>query len=177
MYVVEESRLPTVQFLTKGCIMPASNQPNSRLKAAVSVSGMAKLVGLSRARFYDLIQAGIFVAPVYSLANRRPFYTQEMQEENLLARQTGIGVNGQYTLFYERQASPPASSISAPRRPVRQDHGGIIESLKSLGLPNVTLLQVDEAMATNYPNGTAGVDEMMVVRTIYRHLRRLGVAG
>jgi hypothetical protein len=156
--------------------MSASNPSNPRLKAAISVAGMAKLVGLSRARFYDLVRAGIFLPPVYSLANRRPLYTQEMQEDNLLARQTGIGVNGQYTLFYERQPvieTPP----SPPRRPVRQDHAGMIEALKSLGLANVTAAQIEEAVATNFPNGTAGMDEILVVRTVYRHLRRLGIAG
>jgi hypothetical protein len=137
---------------------------------------MAKLVNLSRARFYDLVKAGVFVAPVYSMANRRPLYVQEMQEEILLVRQTGIGCNGQYILFYERQQPAMPSSPSAPRRPIRQERHDLIDSLRSLGLQNVTAAQVEEALAANYPNGTAGVDEVTVVRTVYRHLRRLGVA-
>ena len=144
-----------------------------RLKAAVSVSEMARMVSLSRARFYDLVQRGVFVSPIYSLANRRPFFTSDMQAENLMARQTGVGCNGEYVLFYERQPSS-ASSPAPSRRPVRQDQSDLIERLKALGLPNVTTGQAEEALATNFPNGTTGVDEMTVLRTVYRHLRRLG---
>ncbi|MGE5612427.1 MAG: helix-turn-helix transcriptional regulator [Bacillota bacterium] len=155
--------------------MIVKTPPESRLKAAVSVSQMARMVGLSRARFYDLVRSGTFLAPVYSLANRRPMYTAQMQEENLLVRQTGIGVNNQYVLFYERQPAAP-SPTPTQRRPIRQERSGLMESLRNLGLGNITPAQVDEALASNYPNGTAGVDEVTVVRTVYRHLRRLGAA-
>jgi hypothetical protein len=155
--------------------MTVQSPSNLRLKAAISVSEMARMVNLSRARFYDLVRTGVFLAPVYSMANRRPLYAQEMQEEILLARQTGIGCNGRYVLFYERQPAMP-SSPSAPRRPARQERHDLIGSLRSLGLQNVTTTQVDEAMAVTFPNGTAGADEVTVVRSIYRHLRRLGVA-
>jgi hypothetical protein len=157
--------------------MSAREVFNFRLKAAVSVSEMAKMVKLSRARFYDLVERGVFLYPVYSLANKRPFYTAEMQQENLDARQTCIGCNDEYIIFYDRWPNGPAPkrqpSVSAP---VRQDHGQLIAGLKSLGLTSVTNAQVEEAVATNYPNGTTGVDESMVLRTIYRHFRRLGTA-
>ena len=155
--------------------MTVQSPSNLRLKAAISVSEMARMVNLSRARFYDLVRTGVFLAPVYSLSNRRPFFTAEMQENNVVARQTGIGVNGEYILFYERQSAMP-SSPSAPRRPARQERHDLIEALKNLGLSNVTASQIDEAMAVTFPNGTAGADEVTVVRSIYRHLRRLGVA-
>jgi hypothetical protein len=46
-------------------------------KAVVSVSEMARMVGLSRARFYQLQQAGVFPLPVYDVASRRPVYPQD----------------------------------------------------------------------------------------------------
>lgn len=140
---------------------------------------MARVVGLSRGRFYDLIERGVFLAPVYSLANRRPFYTAEMQRENLAARQSGVGCNGDYVLFYGREAPPPpppAHRSSAALRPARQDHNSLLDDLRSLGLPAVTIGQVDEALATYFPNGAGGVDESAVLRTVHRHLRRLGTA-
>lgn len=145
------------------------------MKAAVSVSEMAKLVGMSRARFYDLVQQGVFLYPVYSLANRRPFYTAEMQQENLTARRTGIGCDGRFVVFYERTPAGRPSS-PAPRRTPRQDRGGLVEALKGLGLSNVTASQVEEAVATTFPSGTGGVEEAVVLRTVYRHLRQRGGA-
>jgi ACT domain-containing protein len=36
-------------------------------KSAVSVCEMARLVGLSRSRFYELVEAGVFPSPIYDL--------------------------------------------------------------------------------------------------------------
>lgn len=130
------------------------------------------MLSLSRARFYDLVERGVFLSPVYSLANRRPLYTADMQQANLTARQTGVGCNGEFVIFYERLPNTPAAP--ARRRPARPDHGGLVESLKSLGLAGVTAAQVDEAVAVLFPGGTTGVDEDTVLRTIYRHLRHRG---
>jgi hypothetical protein len=47
-------------------------------KTVVSVSEMAAMVGLSRARFYQL-QGTAFPIPVYDVATRRPVYTEDMQ--------------------------------------------------------------------------------------------------
>lgn len=154
------------------CVKEVSN---SRLKAAVSLSEMARMVKLSRARFYDLVERGVFLHPVYSLANKRPFYTADMQAENLAARQTCIGCNGEYVIFYERKPKPAASRPASASAAVRHhEYSHLIAGLKSLGLVSVSAAQVEEAVATSYPNGMTGVDESMVLRTIYRHLRRLG---
>jgi hypothetical protein len=136
---------------------------------------MAKMVSLSRARFYDLVRRGVFLQPVYSLATRRPCYIAEMQQQNLDARQSGIGCNGEYVLFYERPQTPRRVPSIAPRLgPQREEHAGLIDGLRSLGLENVTKAQVDEALATSFPNGTGGLDEAVILRTVYRHFRRLG---
>ena len=39
-------------------------EPNEPTKVAVSVAEMARMVGLSRARFYQLRRAGVFPTPV-----------------------------------------------------------------------------------------------------------------
>lgn len=155
--------------------MSAKNQPELRFRAAVSVSVMAKMLSLSRARFYDLVQRGVFLSPVYSLANRRPLYTSDMQAENLAARQTGIGCNDEYVLFYERLPVTVATTKSA-RRPVGEERNGLVEGLKSLGMSVVSTAQVEEALAASYPNGAVNVDETVVLRVVYRYLRRLGAA-
>lgn len=148
--------------------MPAQHPCSFRVKAAISVTAMAKAVGLSRSRFYDYVKRGVFPWPVYSLTTRRPFYTADMQEDIIEARQTGIGCNGEFVLFYERR---PHSAV--PQQATgRIAHAGLLEQLKSLGLTAVTQTQVDEAIASAFPNGTASADEPTVLRTVYRHLRR-----
>ena len=142
-----------------------------RLKAAVSVSEMAKLCTLSRARFYDLVQRGVFLTPIYSIATRRPFYTDTMAERNLAARQSGIGCNDEYVLFYEKK---PVSS--SPQRRSSQRHDGLIEGLKSFGLATVTASLVVAAITICFPSGTEGTDESEVLRAVFRHLRRQGLS-
>jgi hypothetical protein len=53
---------------------------NPQRKVAVSVSEMARLVGLSRARFYQLIGTGTFPAPSYDPGSGRPYYDHEQQQ-------------------------------------------------------------------------------------------------
>lgn len=154
--------------------MPVANMTNSRLKAAVSVTEMAKMVGLSRARFYDLMTAGVFVPPVYSLTRRRPFFAAAMQQQNLEVRQTQRGVNGEYIIFYDKQSSAHNGRSTTSRSPGRNrsnGHGDLINGLRSLGL-ETTQDQVDQAVRTCYPSGTNGTPETEVLRTIFRHLRR-----
>lgn len=154
--------------------MAVQQMSQLRLKAVVSVSEMAKMVKLSRARFYDLVKQGTFLQPVYSLINRRPCYTAEMQQENLLARQTGIGCNGMYTLFYERKPSQPRPEASSPRPTAsRADYSSIIEGLRSLGMDGVTTVQVEEAVASSFPNGTQGIEGGYILRAVFRYLRHL----
>ena len=148
--------------------MSANNLPHFRPKAAVSVTAMAKAIGLSRSRFYDYVRRGVFPWPIYSVATRRPFYTGEMQEDILEARQSGIGCNGEYGLFYERRPPAPIAATA----PKRSSHSALIEGLKSLGMGNVTPVQVEAALTSAFPGGVSGQDETSVLRAVYRQLRR-----
>ena len=49
-------------------------------KTAISVTEMSKDLGLSRARFYQLLNQGIFPKPLYSEETKRPFYDLELQK-------------------------------------------------------------------------------------------------
>jgi hypothetical protein len=87
-----------------GKLMPESCQ-----KAVYSVSETAHSVGLSRARFYQLVEAGVFPTPIYDIRTRRPYYTAELQEICKKIRQTNIGQNGLPILFYS-----PRQNLSDP---------------------------------------------------------------
>lgn len=156
-----------------------SRSPNE-LPAVVSVSEMAKRVGLSRSRFYDLVTAGIFPSPVYCLRTRRPMFLTEQQADCLRVRATNIGVNGEYVLFYSpRQGDEP------PRRVARNPSSGsgstdasgeVVAGLRALGMANVTPQQVSSALRQCFPSGWQGHDEGEVLRACWNHLRRTGAA-
>jgi hypothetical protein len=75
-------------------------------KAVVSVAEMARMCSLSRARFYQLVESGVFPLPLYRIDTKRPFFTQEMQEICLGVRRKNSGVNGRPVLFYARRRCP-----------------------------------------------------------------------
>jgi hypothetical protein len=137
---------------------------------------MAKMLGLSRSRFYELIVKGVFVPPVYSLATKKPFFPREIQETNLKVRAEQVGFNGEFVLFQERRSVPQEAPAGAPSRRRDGRAAGLVQSLKSLGLDSVDRAAVERALAACYPSGTDGHDDATVLRTIYRHLRRSGTA-
>lgn len=72
-------------------------------KSVVSITEMARMVGLSRARFYQLVRKGTFPAADQDPLTKRPCYFQEKQLQILEARRRNCGVDGQPILFYSRR--------------------------------------------------------------------------
>lgn len=142
------------------------NQP----KAAITVSRMCSLLGMSRSQFYWHVKRGTFHAPL-RLSNDRPFFNASQVEDNLKARELGIGVNGEYVLFYQRSDDDPKPK---PTPASKADHTELLDGLQLLGLTGVTAKQVAEAVEQCYPRGTAGQDENDILRTVFRHLKRAG---
>ena len=145
-----------------------------RLKAAISVSKMCKILAMSRSQFYWHVRRGTFHAPL-KLPNGRPYYNASMAEDNRKAREMGIGVSGGYVIFYERGEPTDAKPNKAVAR-AKADYSDLMENLQSLGLPGVTAAAVQKAVGECFPKGTAGQDEHEVLRTIFRHLKRSGTA-
>ena len=145
---------------------------NARVKAAVSVSEMAKMVGLSRARFYELIERGVFTRPVHALTTKRPFFTAELQQVNLEVRQSQQGLNGEFVLFYQRQEQGRARrAVRRSRQSSRHgEHADLIHGLRSLGI-DPTAAEVAQAIESCFPGGTNGTDQSTVLRDVFRHLR------
>ena len=152
--------------------MTASNSSNSRLKAAVSVSEMARLVGLSRASFYSYMNRGVFSKPIYSTSTRRPFFTEELQRQNIQVRQTQKGINGEYVLFYERRQPTNVRPAGRRRTTARSNgnHAHLVSQLQMLGVES-SPAQVDQAIADCFPDGTENADDDEVLRSLNRHLR------
>src|SRR5207237_1482345 len=90
--------------------MPARPQPDSTLKAAISVSEMAARCQLSRGRFHELVRAGVMPYPQYDLRTRRPLYTRDLQDACMNVRATNVGIDGRYVVFYASRAATERSS-------------------------------------------------------------------
>lgn len=146
--------------------MSALTKTENPMKAAVSVSDVCRQLSMSRSQFYLHVARGTFHAPLRLPSNQRPFFTASMVEDILLARKTGIGVNKEYVLFYDRQPIQKSGEV--------RDHSSLIEGLKNLGLAGVTNQQIDIALGICFPKGTQGQNESDILRTVFRQLKRSG---
>jgi hypothetical protein len=144
-------------------------------KAVITVSEMAEMCNLSRARFYELMNKGIFPAPVYLVTNHRPVYDAELQNVCLDVRRRGIGVNGQAVLFYARkklpERTPKTPRNGKPKPPTNSIYVDLLNGLRALGL-TPTDQQVEAAIGELFPAGIDGVDEGELMREVFLHLRQ-----
>ncbi len=167
--------------------MPESSPPPS--PSSVSVSDMARMVGLSRSRFHQLLQSGVFPKPSIDPESKRPFYDSVGQAACLQARQRNCGVNGKRVLFYAR---PFGAHLAAKPRPVgaqgsfaaRKKKSDakqttatkpskldlLVEGLKSLGLPNVTAGEASAAIHQVFPIDAQRPSDEEVLLRVFRHL-------
>src|SRR4051794_33058385 len=100
------------------------------VEAVVTVQRMSEMCQLSRSRFYDLIEAGVFPKPALHPSTNRPMFDRNLQEKCLEIRRTGIGANGLPVLFNRkpRRLSPAKQQRTMP--PPKADHSDLVESLK-----------------------------------------------
>ena len=144
-------------------------------KSIVTVAEMARMVGLSRARFYQLIGSA-FPWPAYNIYTRRPQYDEEAQKTCLEVRRRNCGIDGKPILFYARRWPNSIKSVSVTpkkRLPQKEDpHADLVAAVRSLGLSAVTSTQVAEAVKELFPVGSAGVDQGEVIRSVFVRLKR-----
>jgi len=158
--------------------MPLPPQP---AKSFVSLSELAEdILGLSRARVYELIERGALPHPIYDLRTRRPMFDAELQRQAQTVRQTGVGIDGSAVIFYRRDRQP-AVAASSPARgrarsrastPPSNRHADLIASLQSLGVSHADERSVAAAVTECFLNGIDGQQESDVLRAIFRVLRR-----
>ena len=149
----------------------------SKLRVVCSVSDMAQKLELSRARFYQLLNEGVFPQPIYSIKTRRPFFDTRLQEICQEVRETGIGYNGEYILFYSARKIPSGNtrknttSNNSRKSENNSQYQEIIETLNLMGLEASTS-NVQEAINKLYPDGMENEDQGVVIREIFRFLKK-----
>ncbi len=142
-----------------------------QIKAIVPVAEMARMVGLSRQRFYQLMGT-TFPDPLYDVASKRPFYTEEMQQVCLEVRKRNCGIDGKPVMFYctshRQQNRKPVTKRKPPVK--KNEYAGIMDGLTALGLA-VPQSQVVEAVNELFPTGVEGEDQGEVLRQVFLHLK------
>lgn len=148
----------------------------SSVREFISFSALAEdVLGMSRARLYELIDRGAMPHPCYCLRSRRPIFNREQQEQALAVRQHGVGIDGQPVIFYRRQANSPSPLPRSGRRATRASdqsrHVDLVSGLRALGV-EADEGTVASAVAECLPGGVNGQQESEVLRVLFRHLRR-----
>ncbi|MHC4772848.1 MAG: hypothetical protein ACYS8S_04585, partial [Planctomycetota bacterium] len=126
---------------------------------------------LSRARYYQLVNSGFFPRPLIDERSNRPYYDAALQKVIMEARETGIGVDGSYLLFYSPRKSESHSHGKKKKQvdPITKELGEILESM---GL-KTAFEEVQKALDKLYPDGTEGIDQGLVTRELYRYFKQM----
>lgn len=145
-------------------------------KSAVSVTEMARMVGLSRARFYQLVRKGTFPNASQDPLSSRPCYLEDQQRLILDARRRNCGVDGKPILFYSRR-SDAGQKKTAIRQPskgakaVAEKYTDLIDGLATLNV-TTSAAQIEPILKELFPQGTEGVDPGVIIRTVFLRIRR-----
>ena len=141
----------------------------------LSCAEVARHLGLSRQRFWELRKEGVFPQPQTNNETGRPYYTDEQLEVCRDLRRRNIGLNGKVVLFYSARST---ASVTKPTnkksksKPKSNRHQPIIEALKTFGLTGVSDDHVDETIGKVFPDGAEGVEQGEIVRQVFLHIQR-----
>jgi hypothetical protein len=146
---------------------------NDQTKAVVSVAEMARMIGLSRQRLYQLMGT-TFPHPLYDVTTKRPFYPKELQQICLEVRSRNCGIDGKPVLFYAKGHRKQQRRLRQKTKRPAQKHefAGIVDGLTALGLSSVSNDQVATAIKEIFPSGINGDDQAEVLRAVFLHLKR-----
>jgi hypothetical protein len=146
-----------------------NNKKMPALKPIISVTEMAKMLNLSRARLYQLLEQGIFPQPIYDLRTHRPLYNAKLQKACLEIRNSGIGFNNQYILFYSPRKKEAKARIPKSTKKIDSLHAEFAGTLNSMGL-GCSAKNVSTAISELYSDGVGDMDHGVVIRDLFRFL-------
>ncbi len=145
-----------------------NNKKLSIAKPIVSMTEIAQMVQLSRARFYQLLQSGFFPKPLHDERSKRPYYDSELQKKILECRQSGIGVDGSFMLFYSPRKN--GTTYTPKKKQVDPVITELTETLTTMGL-DITVKQVQQGLSEIYPDGTNGEEQGVIIRELFRYFK------
>jgi hypothetical protein len=128
------------------------------------------MVGLSRARFYELLGTA-FPYPIYDTATRRPFFPPDLQEQCVEVRRRNLGIDGKAVMFHRRGrevALPSPKKRSRSKVPDDSRCREMVAGLRSLGLAGVTAEQVQAALKELGVSGNGSE----VLKAVFLHIKQ-----
>ena len=126
------------------------------LKEIVTVTEMARMCRLSRARFYQLIDEGIFPEPSRNEESGRPLFDREQQEQCLAVRRTNKGANGKAVMFYGYRLEAPQPRPKRKQFPISRSSKG-----RTRQDPALAELRHHGRCVTLRPDGTPPVGRIL----------------
>lgn len=137
----------------------------------VSINQLCLLMGISRSRYYQILNENIILPPIYSPGSKRPYYTRVMALRNIQVKKDNVGINGKICLFYNTR-KPAITKTPTPRKTKTIASGSnqyqeLIEGLESLGLTDVKPSQIEAAIKKTYPGPIDDIPEGELLRSIY----------
>ena len=152
---------------------------NNSIPEILSITQMSKLLNLSRSRFYQLMSENIFLPPIYSASNKRPYFTSDMARKNIEVRKRNIGINGTICLFNASKNKSPvliqknkSEKNRLQKNTTEDNHQDLKEGLCALGLSGVSNAQIQSALANCFPGGTGATPEGEVLRAVFLSIKR-----
>ena len=153
------------------------------LKAVVTVTQMAHMCNISRARFYQLVSQKVFPSPSRNPETGRPFFNREQQEQCLLIRRQNKGANGKAVIFYgNRPRTAPKPLSKRKLFPISKSSNGqkkrdlvmneLRHGLAQLGMSNMTEQQIRQALTESYPDGHRDVESAELLAAVFGALQR-----
>jgi hypothetical protein len=131
------------------------------------------MIGLSRARVYQLIRTGFLPTPDVDPLTRRPFFGEEAQRVCLEVRRKNRGINQKTLLFYSRRRDlghPKSAVRSAKPKISNNQYGDLIDLLEQARVV-VTVAQVEAVVKEEFPNGIEMLDPSVVFVAVHKRLR------
>lgn len=139
------------------------------MSSVITVTAMAKKVGLSRARFYQLQREGFFPAPLYCLRSHRPYFDVQLQQQCVEVKSSGIGVNNCPIIFYSPRQNNVTTTLK--KKASQNTYPKIRETLKQMGIV-VSAKEVSDALSQVCPGGISeSTDKGEVVRDLFKFFK------
>lgn len=155
--------------------------------AFVSISQMARLIGLSRSRFHQLLKEGVFPQPANSKdSNGRRYYDEDAQAICLRVRRSHVGINGKPILFYAKRCAGSINKsqpkrAKTPRRasepPTTAPSDDLLDGLRQLGLGAVSPSRLSAALEVCCPPGTDRPPHDEILVRVFRYLSSQNSGG
>ncbi len=154
------------------------NRISENYKEYCSVSYLCKeIVGLSRSRFYELLNCGIFEPPMTNKYNGRKYYTKEQQIQCYKIRTTGKAANGSIYLFY----SPRSENTSEQKQSIKDMNNedpsiNELQSLLKTMAISASINEICSALKNTYPKGYNKSDLGPIARNLYKYFSYRNIA-